>query len=153
MTRRPVSPMKNKRSQSRQVAMQILFQSSLVETDLTEALAYFRSEHEVERKVLDFARELIEGTLLHQEELDACVTPFLEKWDLDRLGNVERAILRLAAFEFLYRPEIPAKVSINEAVELAKEFSTDESAKFVNGVLDRLARERAADKMSAPKGG
>ncbi|MBI4871862.1 MAG: transcription antitermination factor NusB [Candidatus Riflebacteria bacterium] len=126
--------------------MKLVFMSGLVETDLDETLDYFREELGLDDKTLTFARELAEGTLQLQPELDPIIREFLEKWDFDRLGNVERSILRLAVFELLHRPEIPRKVTLNEAVEMAKDYSTDEAAKFVNGVLDRLAKSRAADK-------
>lgn len=126
--------------------MKLVFMSALVETDLDETLEYFREELSLDDKTLTFARELAQGTLEHQPELDPIIKEFLENWDFDRLGNVERSILRLAAFELLHRPEIPRKVSLNEAVELAKDFSTDEAAKFVNGVLDRLAKAKTAGK-------
>ncbi len=138
--------MTSKRSLARQVAMKLVFMSGLVETDLDETLDYFREELGLDDKTLTFARELAEGTLQLQPELDPIIREFLEKWDFDRLGNVERSILRLAVFELLHRPEIPRKVTLNEAVEMAKDYSTDEAAKFVNGVLDRLAKSRAADK-------
>lgn len=126
--------------------MKLVFMSALVETDLDETLEYFREELSLDEKTLAFARELAQGTLERQLELDPIIKEFLEKWDFDRLGNVERSILRLATFELLHRPEIPRKVSLNEAVELAKDFSTDEAAKFVNGVLDRLAKAKTAGK-------
>ena len=138
--------MTSKRSLARQVAMKLVFMSGLVETDLDETLDYFREELGLDDKTLTFARELAEGTLQAQPELDPIIREFLEKWDFDRLGNVERSILRLAVFELLHRPEIPRKVTLNEAVEMAKDYSTDEAAKFVNGVLDRLAKSRAAGK-------
>jgi N utilization substance protein B len=138
--------MTSKRSLARQVAMKLVFMSALVETDLDETLEYFREELSLDEKTLAFARELAQGTLERQLELDPIIKEFLEKWDFDRLGNVERSILRLATFELLHRPEIPRKVSLNEAVELAKDFSTDEAAKFVNGVLDRLAKAKTAGK-------
>ncbi len=120
--------------------MKILFQASLVETDTAESLEYFQEDLALEPDVLQFAQELVQGARLHGSEIDRSLKKFIQKWDLDRVGNVEKAILRLAAFELLYRTDIPSNVTINEAVELCKEFSTESSSKFINGVLDKLAR-------------
>ncbi|MBI3890621.1 MAG: transcription antitermination factor NusB [Candidatus Wallbacteria bacterium] len=138
--------MVRKRSLARQVAMKVLFQVALVETDVQEALEYFREDLDLDSSVMSFARELVEGTKLHSEEIDKLLREYLEKWDLDRIGNVEKAILRLGTFELLYRGEIPPSVTINEAVELSKEYSSLSAGKFINGVLDRVAKKHAPAK-------
>ena len=78
------------------------------------------------------------GVAAHQEELDALIARYSEHWRLERMALVDRNLLRLATFELLYRDDIPAKVVINEAVELAKRYGTEESGAFVNGLLDRI---------------
>ncbi len=138
--------MVRKRSLARQVAMKVLFQLSLVETDVSEALEYFREDLSLAEDVVLFARELVDGTASHFEEIDKLLRGYLEKWDLDRIGNVEKAILRLATFELLYRSEIPPRVTINEAVEMSKEYSSVTAGKFINGVLDRVAKSRVSEK-------
>ncbi|MBI4866712.1 MAG: transcription antitermination factor NusB [Candidatus Wallbacteria bacterium] len=138
--------MVRKRSLARQVAMKVLFQLSLVETDISEALEYFREDLSLAEDVVLFARELVDGTASHFEEIDKLLRGYLEKWDLDRIGNVEKAILRLATFELLYRSEIPPRVTINEAVEMSKEYSSVTAGKFINGVLDRVAKSRSSEK-------
>ena len=130
-----------KRSLARQVAMKILFQASLVETDHEEAMEYFRDELRLAPDVESFARELVTGTTDHLKELDAVLNRYLDNWDIARIGNVEKAILRLAAYELIHHPEVPARVTINEAIELSKEYSTDSASKFINGVLDKVSRE------------
>ena len=85
-----------------------------------------------------FADPLIRGTLEHLSELDAKITHYTKNWDLNRMAVVDRNILRLAVYEMLYRQDIPPVVSINEAVDIAKRFSTDESGRFVNGILDKV---------------
>ena len=87
-----------------------------------------------------FCKELIEGVIERIDELDAIIEPYLENWSLDRMSVVDRNILRLAVFELIFMPDIPFKVSIDEAVELAKIFGSDESGSFVNGILDSVAR-------------
>ena len=88
-----------------------------------------------------FAEPLIRGTLEHRDELDEKIKHFAKNWDLHRMAVVDRNILRLAIFEMLYRDDIPPIVSINEAVDIAKKFSTEDSGKFVNGILDKVKGE------------
>lgn len=88
-----------------------------------------------------FADPLIRGTIEHRAELDARLLKYAKNWDLPRMANVDRNILRLAMYEMLYREDIPPVVSINEAVDIAKKYSTDDSGKFVNGILDSLRKE------------
>ena len=85
-----------------------------------------------------FADPLIRGTLEHREEADALIIKYAQNWDLRRMAAVDRNILRLAIYEMLHRQDIPPVVSINEAVDVAKKFSTQDSGKFVNGILDKV---------------
>jgi N utilization substance protein B len=87
-----------------------------------------------------FARELVDGVRERRAELDALLVQCMENWKLDRLSRVDLSLLRLAAWELVGRPEIPASVTINEAVEIARRFGSEESAAFVNGVLDQAAK-------------
>jgi N utilization substance protein B len=88
-----------------------------------------------------FAEPLIRGTLQHQELLDGHIVRHAHNWDIRRMAVVDRNILRLAIYEMLYREDIPPVVSINEAVDIAKKFSTEDSGKFVNGILDKVKGE------------
>ena len=88
-----------------------------------------------------FADPLITGTMEHRAEVDAVIVKHAKNWDMDRMAAVDRNILRLAIFEMLHRDDIPPVVSINEAVDIAKKFSTDDSGKFVNGILDKVRGE------------
>ena len=88
-----------------------------------------------------FADPLIKGTLEHRAEADAVIVKHAKNWDISRMAAVDRNILRLAIFEMLHRDDIPPVVSINEAVDIAKRFSTDDSGKFVNGILDKVRGE------------
>ncbi len=86
-----------------------------------------------------YAREIVDGVTDHRDEIDELIMSYAQGWTLDRMPNVDRALLRLAAWEILFNAEVPTPVAIDEAVELAKEYSTDDSGRFVNGVLGRIA--------------
>ena len=101
----------------------------------------FWSDKKENREIREFAEELVKGTLEKLEDIDALIEKLAENWILGRMAAVDRNILRLAAFEILYRKDIPSAVTINEALEIAKKYSSSESAPFLNGVLDRLAKE------------
>ncbi len=138
------------RRRARQYALQMLFQYEFTASSTFPALpadsdqdtardwpADYSAEPE---QVRSFADELFQGTLRHRDEIDAVIRNAAEHWDLDRMVAVDRNILRLAAYEILYRQDIPAAVTIDEALEIAKKFSTQESASFINGLLDRIAK-------------
>jgi N utilization substance protein B len=106
-----------------------------------ELLLGFLERQEEDRAYYAFAEELVHGTLAHLAEIDATITRLAENWRLERIARVELALLRLAVHELLHRPDIPPVVTINEAVELAKEYGSPESGRFLNGILDRLSHE------------
>lgn len=91
---------------------------------------------------LQFGIKLFEGILAKKDEIDPVIQRYALNWTLNRMAAVDRNIIRIAAYEILFMPETPVKVIINEAVEVAKAFSTDDSGKFVNGILDKLKNER-----------
>lgn len=86
-----------------------------------------------------YAREIVDGVTDHRDEIDELIMSYAQGWSLDRMPNVDRALLRLASWEILFNSEVPTAVAIDEAVELAKEYSTDDSSRFVNGVLGKIA--------------
>src|SRR5690606_17876418 len=145
-----------KRRQAREIAVQSLYQMEMnrvsaraaVDAILEEARA--DNELNLDVSALDeiegFARELVEGVARHREEIDRLLQAYLTGWQLDRLSRVDKQILRLAAYELLYRDDVPPKAAINEAIELAKHFGTEESGRFVNGVLGRLIREKGGER-------
>ncbi len=90
-----------------------------------------------------YAREIVDGVDDHREEIDELIASYAQGWTIERMPNVDRAILRLSSWEVLHNPEVPAAVAIDEAVELAKQYSTDDSSRFVNGVLGKIAQHRA----------
>ncbi|HMP74918.1 MAG TPA: transcription antitermination factor NusB [Kiritimatiellia bacterium] len=129
------------RHEGRLLAVQFLFQRDINTGDLEEALNLFFSNHPAGKKVHTFAGELIRGVETNRADIDRKLQECAEHWDLHRMGGVDRNVMRVALFEMLHRQDIPPVVSINEAVDLAKELSSDESGRFVNGILDRARRE------------
>jgi N utilization substance protein B len=130
------------RRDAREAAVQFLYQ---VDTHRPEnidpALKEFWAQNEEPQNVREFADKLLRGVLEKMPEVDAKIRGLADNWDFERLAVVDRNILRLAVYEMLFRDDIPPVVSINEAIEIAKKFSTAESGKFVNGLLDRAKKE------------
>jgi len=125
---------------ARETALQVLFQVDMTgeKDNLKAAVAKWAGEFAVPEGSIPFAEELVEGTLTHIQAIDNKLEQFSEGWPLKRMANVDRNILRLACYEILYREDIPGRVTINEAIEIAKSYGSEESGKFINGILDRL---------------
>lgn len=124
------------RSKARKRALDVLFEADLRERDAVETLAEWTAR--ADPPVQDYARALVAGVAEHRADIDAVLSGYAGDWPLARMPSVDRSILRLAAYELLYCPDVPAAVAIDEAVELAKSLSTDESPSFVNGVLAKV---------------
>ncbi|MFC4599191.1 transcription antitermination factor NusB [Cohnella hongkongensis] len=145
-----------KRRLAREIAVQSLYLIEMngvtgleaVNTVMDEA----RQDNEIGTDVTElgsidaFTRELVQGVQDKLQVIDQHLAVYLTGWQVDRLSRVDRQILRLAAYEMLYREDVPPKVVINEAIELAKHFGREENGKFVNGVLGRMMKEREANK-------
>lgn len=140
-----------KRRLAREIAVQSLYQMEMNEVGAAEAVnmlineAAEENETDVVIRDADAMREyvtaLVQGTWNHKEAIDGLLVDYLKGWQISRLSRVDRQILRLAAYEMVFQDDVPAKVSVNEAIELSKHFGTDESGKFVNGVLGRMIQE------------
>jgi N utilization substance protein B len=131
------------RSKARKRALDILFQADVRGDDLPAILAAEakRAANEPAREASWlYAREIVDGVIDNRDAIDEQITTFAKDWSLARMPAVDRAVLRIGVWEILYNDEVPAAVAIDEAVELAKEFSTDDSGSFVHGVLGRIAR-------------
>ncbi|MEG6522585.1 transcription antitermination factor NusB [Desulfotomaculum sp. 1211_IL3151] len=126
------------RRQARETALQVLFQIDLGKTEPNLALTNTAEEFGAGPQEIEFARQLVWGTLEHLEDIDAMITGVSKEWQLNRMANVDRNIMRLALYEIKYRSDIPESVSVNEALELAKVFGSPDSARFVNGILGKL---------------
>lgn len=133
-----------KRRHARELAVQFLYQYDLGGGDLDEALRCFWTaieEDQLSDEARKFAEELARGAVAQRAVIDEKISRYAEHWGLHRIAVVDRNILRLAMYEMLFRDDIPPVVSINEAVDIAKKYSTQESGAFVNGILDRLRSE------------
>jgi N utilization substance protein B len=130
------------RRDAREAAVQFLYQVDTHKpADVDKALEEFWRQNDAKQNVRDFANDLLRGTLEKKTEIDVKIASLADNWDFERLAVVDRNILRLALYEMLFRTEIPPVVSINEAIEIAKKFSSAESGKFVNGLLDRVKKD------------
>jgi transcription antitermination protein NusB len=130
------------RSKARKRALDVLYESELRSIDPVTTLA--ERIKLAEPPVNDYTIELVEGVQGHRERIDEILAGYAEGWTVDRMPDVDRAVLRLGVYELLWREDVPDAVAIDEAVELAKTLSTDESPRFVNGVLGRVLKDRAA---------
>lgn len=128
-----------RRSRGREVALQVLYQLEQNSGVVNPEVRRF-----IERRVLGdrdlviYTIGLVEGVKKHQPQIDEAIKQVAENWRLDRMAAIDRNILRLGTFEILHRDDVPAKVAINEALELAKRYSTAQSSRFVNGILDKV---------------
>lgn len=133
-----------KRTQSREFALQVLYQMDIRNDKSIDCLNVFwqTMEKSVEVQIKDFTGELIKGVIDNMAEIDGKIVEYATNWKIQRMAVVDRNILRLSCYELLFRQDIPPKVSINEAVELAKKYSGPEAGKFVNGILDKINPEK-----------
>jgi len=134
-----------KRTRAREFALQILYQLDITNDKLEDILDNFwqeQEEEQVDSAIKDFTQSIVRGVAQNLKLIDERISQHATNWQLKRMAVVERNILRLASFELLFRSDIPPKVSINEAVDLAKRFSGEEAGKFVNGILDKIKNER-----------
>ena len=125
------------RHTAREIALQSLYAAEIGEVDIWENFDGLVKEAGLIDKHADFARELIELVLKHSPDADTTITALAENWKIERIATIDRLILQMALTELDLRPDIPVKVAINEAIELSKTFSTEQSSAFINGILDR----------------
>ncbi len=137
------------RHQARERAVQILFQYD-IHGQAGPWLEDFWIQYPLVEELRVFAERLVEGVRINKKELDVLISTYATNWKVSRMPIIDRNILRMGCFELLHVPEVPAKVTLNESIELAKSFGDDEASKFVNGILDkvlssdaRLERKRA----------
>ena len=130
------------RRKAREYALQILFRLDFTEKRIeNKDFEEFWADKQENNDMKNFTEELVRGTLGKIDDIDSMIEKVTENWLLKRMAAVDRNILRFAAYEILYRKDIPSAVTINEALEIAKKFSSTESAPFINGVLDKLSKE------------
>ena len=137
---------KGPRRLGRKIAFQVLYSTNFLEQEgvdnYLKMIDHFCADEKypINEKAVEFAKELVKGTLDHINELDKIIEAHSKNWKLSRIAKVELTILRLSIFEMMYRDDVPTKVAINEAVELSKAFGDDNSKRFVNGILDAVAK-------------
>lgn len=131
-----------KRTEAREYALQFLYKHDITKDSIEELINFFWiDDRQPQPEVNDFVLQLVSGVIEHIKDIDSKILSFADNWKLKRMAVVDRNVLRLAVFELLYLEDIPAKVSINEAVDLAKKYSSEESGKFVNGILDSIKKD------------
>lgn len=148
-----------KRRLAREIAVQSLYHMEMNEVEAEEAVTMLLAEaagdneSEVELSDVDatkaFVLELVNGTWSRKEAIDGLLADYLKGWQLSRLSKVDRQVLRLATYEMIFRDDVPGKVAVNEAIELAKHFGTGDSGKFVNGVLGKMIQD--ADRLKSKR--
>lgn len=128
------------RRMARETALQVLYQIDITREagDLDKILNHWAKEFSVSDKSVKFARQLIEGTLENKKVIDERIAKTAHEWALDRMSAVDRNLMRLAVYEMMFCPNTPQRVTINEAIEIAKKFGGEHSARFINGILDKL---------------
>jgi transcription antitermination factor NusB len=133
-----------KRSRAREIALQFLYQLDLRGPDLLpEARGFVRGE-ERDAETARFALRLVQGTVDHRDEIDKMIQAVAQNWNISRMAVVDRNVLRLATYELVHCDDIPPKVAINEAIELGKRYSTQNSGAFINGILDKIMNRKPA---------
>ncbi|PJZ52293.1 transcription antitermination factor NusB [Leptospira adleri] len=128
------------RRTSREIAVMALYQLELTKPPLKEVLKFKWYDKKTEQEERDFAISIVNGVVKNQEQIDTLIKKYSKNWDFSRISVVNKAILRLSVYALLYTWEVPKNVTIDEAVELTKEFESEESARFVNGILDAVLK-------------
>lgn len=136
------------RSKARKRAVDAVFAADLRKIsplNLLNEVAELAADRQNQDEIFGYAREIVQGVIDENEKIDDLLETYSQGWALDRMPNLDRAILRVAVWEILHNPDVPNAVAVNEAVELAKELSTDDSGAFVNGLLSKIASTKSAN--------
>jgi len=129
------------RRKARELVLQSLYQSELNGKPVSETFLLLREHFEINKKALPYAAELVEGLVEHHGDLDQRISQQAKNWRMERMSLIDRNIIRIGVYELCFCAEIPTEVVINEAMEVAKRFSTDEAVPFINGILDGVAKD------------
>lgn len=136
------------RTHARELALKLLYVTDLSKPEqLEQQMKDVLEEEDAGTSVRDLADVIVKGVLRAREELDGCIQDAAVNWQISRMPVIDRAILRIGAFELLYMHDVPPRVTINEGVELAKKYSTEKSGAFVNGVLDKVFQTHCPEKV------
>jgi len=127
------------RREGRELALQLLYALDMNPMEIPDALRVSSDNSRVDKNVCRFAEEMVAGVMANREEIDAKIAEKSKHWAISRMAKVDLNLLRMAFYELLFRDDIPRKVTINEAIEVAKKFGTEDSPAFINGMLDEMA--------------
>jgi N utilization substance protein B len=136
------------RTKARKRAVDAVFAADLRKISplsLLDDVADLEADRQNQEAIFGYAREIVQGIVDHHDEIDDLLETYSQGWALDRMPNLDRAILRVAVWEILFNDDVPDAVAVNEAVDMAKELSTDDSGSFVNGLLSRIASTKTAN--------
>ena len=134
-----------RRTKARECALKVLYQIEMTKDSYSDSLrAFWERNPEAEESVKEFTGQLVKGVDDNKKDIDGAISKYATNWQIDRMAVVDRNILRIAAFEMLYLDDIPPKVSINEAIDIAKRYGDTDSGKFVNGILDKIIKVKKA---------
>jgi len=136
-----------KRTKAREFALQVLYQIDITKGDSKACLEDFwkSREYEAEASVKEFTESLVFGVARYKDKIDKVISDAAENWQLGRMATVDRNILRMSTYELLFMSDIPPKVSINEAIDIAKKYGDQDSSRFVNGILDKISKTEPSD--------
>ncbi len=130
-----------KRRKAREAALQILFQTEFNDSPVEDVLNLFWKNKKADKEMREFSRALVENVLAHKEEIDSAIQFVSEHWRVSRMAVIDRCILRMAVSELVFDKDIPPAIVINEAIEIAKKYSSTKSATFINGILDAVKKK------------
>ncbi len=137
------------RRKSRELALQVLYQAELAGLDPVDAFDIYIGHFDANKRALEYARRLVVGVEERLAEIDELLQQHSANWRLSRMAVVDRNIMRIAAFEMLHEADVPPQVAINEALEVARRFSSDDAVPFINGILDAIDKHRRSQDESA----
>ena len=126
------------RSKARAIALSLLYQIEMIKIDSCQACRNYSENYHQKQEVIDFFSLLVEGVIKNLPSIDSLIKKHAKNWEIGRMAVVDRSILRMGCFELLFSKDIPPKVAIDEAIELAKRFGDIDSPRFVNGILDKI---------------
>ncbi|MBN2498402.1 MAG: transcription antitermination factor NusB [Deltaproteobacteria bacterium] len=129
------------RRRSREAALKVLYSREVGKHDAEEALDLYWTFYEEPGDGREFTERLVRGTIEHLDEIDLAIQAVSTHWKINRMACVDRNLLRMAAYELFHEPEVPKRVTLNEAIEIAKRYGAEDSWAFINGILDKLAEE------------
>ncbi|MBU1147763.1 MAG: transcription antitermination factor NusB [Candidatus Omnitrophica bacterium] len=129
-----------KRTLARECALKILYRIEISKDSVKDSMKDFWSVEKVDKEVKDFANSIVDGACENLSGIDKLISKYADNWDIKRMAVIDKNILRMGIYEMLHREDIPQKVSINEAIELAKRYGDVDSGKFVNGILDKVRK-------------